>query len=493
MKIVLIDPPFYRILGFYNRYFPIGITSLGTFLRQKGHDVVVYDADVNDGPDNMDYSLLPEHYPKYLASFENASHPVWKEVRETIAKINPDIVGISIWTTFAASAFHVAKICKELVPTCKVVMGGPHATAKADEILKISSDVDYVVKGDGELTMHELARRISSDSNAVSSIPGLSFRDNNTIIHNPQQPSDSDLKLFPFPDRSLLMNEDRYTSEDMGLIMSSRGCPFACSYCATHTKRVNYRPVEHVVEEIKQVINSYGTRQFSFKDDSFTVNKRRIAEFCSKLLADKLKISWECNTRVDLISESLLAQMKKAGCNSIKVGVESGSEQVLKKMNKGITHNQVRAAAKMLKKAGIHWTSYFMMGIPGESVDDVYKTLELMYEIEPDFASISVYEPFPETALFAEGIKQKLVKPEMTFADFYTTLPNHYYKSDPQRQTNTITPERFSALEQEMKDKFHIYNKKFKRLLNRAKSRARIYAARPHVFLADVAKYLSWR
>ena len=493
MKIVLIDPPFYRILDFYNRYFPIGITAIGTFLRQKGHDVVVYDADFNDKPDNMDYSLLPEYYPKYLDSFGNASHSVWKEVRETIATINPDIVGISIWTTFAASAFRVARICKEVIPACKVVMGGPHATAKADEILKISSDVDYVVKGDGELTMLELVRQSSSDSNAVSSIPGLSFRANNIITHNSQRQTQSDLKLFPFPDRSFLMNEDRYTSEDMGLIMSSRGCPFACSYCATHTKRVNYRPIAHIIEEIKLVMSNYNTRQFSFKDDSFTVNKRRVEELCTRLRAEKLKISWECNTRVDLISKSLLAKMKKAGCNSIKVGVESGSEHILKKMNKGITHNQVRDAAKLLKKAGIHWTGYFMMGLPGESVDDVYETLELMYEIEPDFASISVYEPFPGTAMFAEGIKQGLVKPEMTLPDFYTTLPNHYYKSDVQQQTDTIDSERFSALEQEMKGKFHAYNKKFKRLLNRAKSRTRIYAASPHIFLADVAKYFSWR
>ena len=341
--------------------------------------------------------------------------------------------------------------------------------------------------------MHELIRRLCSDPNAVSSIPGLSFRANNAIIHNPPRQTQSSPKPFPFPDRSLLMHEDRYTSEDMGLIMSSRGCPFTCSYCATHTRHVDYRPVEHIIEEIKLVMANYNTRQFSFKDDSFTVNKRRVEELCSRLLADKLKISWECNTRVDLINESLLAKMKKAGCNSIKVGVESGSEHILKKMNKGITHNQVRDAAKLLKKAGIHWTGYFMMGLPGESVADVYKTLELMYEIEPDFASISVYEPFPGTAMFAEGTKQGLVKPDMTLADFYTTLPNHYYKSDPQQQTDTIDPERFSALEQEMKSKFHTYNKKFKRLVNRAKSRARIYAATPGLFLTDVAKYLSWR
>lgn len=493
MKILLIDPPFYRILGFYNRYFPIGITTVGTFLSKNGYDVVIYDADCNDKSQHMDYSLLPKYYPQYLDSFNNQSHPVWQEVRDTIAAIAPDVVGISIWTTYAASAFHIAKLCKEIYPNCVVVMGGPHATFKTEEILKISPHVDYMVRGEGELTMLELVRQISSGRNSVSSIPGLSFRDNNTIIHNPPRQTANDLKLFPFSDRSLLMNEDRYTSEDMGLIMSSRGCPFACSYCATHTKKVSYRPIEHIVEEIKLVISNYGTRQFSFKDDSFTVNKTRVEQFCDKLLVDKLNINWECNTRVDLVSESLLAKMKKAGCNSIKVGVESGSEHILKKMNKGITHDQIRNAAKIFRKVGIHWTGYFMMGVPGETAEEIYQTLNLMYEIQPDFASISVYEPFPGTPMFDEGLEKELVTPNMSLEDFYTTLPNHYYKANPRRQVETIGEKEFITLAEDMKRKFHVYNKSFKRLLHRGKSRINLYVKQPRSLLCDFSKYRSWR
>jgi radical SAM superfamily enzyme YgiQ (UPF0313 family) len=289
------------------------------------------------------------------------------------------------------------------------------------------------------------------------------------------------------------MNEDKYTSEDMGLIMTSRGCPVACSYCATHTRTIAYRPIDHIVDEIKLVKEKYGTILFSFKDDSFTVNKKRVGEFCDTLLAERLNIGWECNTRVDLINEGLLRKMKKAGCNGIKVGVESGSERILKGMNKQITHEQVRNAAKIFKKVGIHWTGYFMMGVPGETAEEIYQTLDLMYEIQPDFASISVYEPFPGTPMFDEGLEKKLVKREMSLEDFYTTLPNHYYKANPRRQVETIGEEEFIALAEDMKRKFHVYNKSFKRLLHRGKSRISLYVSQPYLLWYDFNRYLSWR
>jgi anaerobic magnesium-protoporphyrin IX monomethyl ester cyclase len=493
MKILLIDPPFYRILGFYNRYFPLGLATIGTCLKNAGYNVSIYDADCNFNPQYMDYSLLTQHYPRYLDSFKEQSNPVWNEVKSKIAEIQPDIVGISIWTTYAASAFYVARLCKEINPACAVVMGGPHATAKAEEILNISPDVDYVVRGDGETAMLELARQLSSGSNSVSSIPGLSFRNKNAVEHNPSFPDTNNLKQFPSPDRTLLMNEDKYTSEDMGLIMSSRGCPFACTYCATHTRRVSYMPIGQVMAEINFVKNKYGTTVFSFKDDSFTVNKRNAEEFCERLIASSANINWECNTRVDLINGNLLSKMKKAGCNSIKVGIESGSERILKKMNKGITRDQVRKAANLLKESGIFWTGYFMMGVPGESAEEMSQTLDFMYEIKPDFASISVYEPFPGTPMFNEGVEKGLVKPDMTLSDFYTIPPNHYYKIDPRRQLDTLDEKTFNVLAQELKTKFHTYNKNYKRLWHRAKSRAVIYVNQPRVLWSDFNKYLSWR
>lgn len=289
------------------------------------------------------------------------------------------------------------------------------------------------------------------------------------------------------------MNRAAYSSEDMGLIMTSRGCPFSCTFCATDSRQVRYRSIEHILREIRHVKDAYGTVHFTLKDDSFTVNRKRVADFCDALTRENLRIGWECNTRVDLVSEEMLRGMKRAGCNSVKVGIESGSESVLERMNKRITLDQIRAAAKLFRKAGIHWTGYFLIGTPGETKEDIYRTLDFMYEIKPDFAAIGVYEPFPETVMFHEGIRQGLVKPDMTMDDFYAVLPNHYYKADPRRQVKTIEPEQFERLEQEVKDRFYEYNKGFRRILSRAKARTIQYTRSPRVLYADFRKYLSWR
>ena len=492
MNVLLIDPPFYRLIGFYNRYFPLGLVSLGTVLRQAGHDVVVYDADHNEKPSAMDYTRLPQYYRAYLETLRDSAHPVWQEVRETLGRTRPDIVGISVWTAYAAAAFRAADISKELDPSRPVVVGGPHATVKADEILKISPAVDYVVRGEGERSLVELLDAIARGSGDLRAVEGLSYREDARIRHNPAGERIRPLGQLPVPDRGLLMNEDKYSSEDMGLVMTSRGCPFSCSFCVTETKQVRYRSIDHILAEIIAVKTRYGTTQFSFKDDSFTVSKTRMAKLCSAIEAAGLNIGWECNTRVDLVGEEMLAQMKKAGCNSIKMGIESGSEAVLSRMNKGITLDQVRKAAKMLKAARIHWTGYFLMGTPGETKEDIYKTLDFLYEIRPDFASIGVYEPFPGTAMFEEGIKRGLVKTDMTLEDFYTILPNDYYKADAHRQVDSIDPELFEALESETKARFHAYNRAVTRLLKRARSRAGLYRNQPALLLTDFKRFLSW-
>lgn len=489
MKVLLIDPPFYRLIGFYNRYFPLGLVTIGTALRDAGHDVVVYDADYNECPRAMDYQRLSEYYPAYLASFRDPDHQVWQEIRRTVEQFKPDLIGISVWTTYAASAFHVAAICKEIASNCPVVAGGPHVSAKSEEVLRICPAIDYAVRGEGEPAMLELAARMNR---GVDAIEGLSFRSGTNIVHNSARMRIQDLGEVPIPDRSLLMHWRTYSSEDMGLMMTSRGCPYACSFCATDSNHIRYRSIPHVIDEIKQVKTAWGTTQFSLKDDSFSVDRNRVAQFCDALVRERLNIGWECNTRVNLVTEDLLIRMKRAGCNSIKVGIESGSEPVLQRMNKRITLDQARKAAALFHKVGIHWTAYFLIGTPGETPEDIYKTLGFMYELRPDFAAIGVYEPFPGTAMFEESARRGLVKPDMTLNDFFTIPPNHYYRTEARRQVDTMDQEAFQAVELEIKAKCHRYNKGLPRLLKRAKSRADLYWAHPTLLLADFRKYLSW-
>lgn len=493
MKILLIDPPFYRILGYYNRYFPYGLVTLATFLKQHGFsDVWVYDTDFNDHPENIDYSQIPRKYPQYLKSFSQEEYPIWREVKNTIKSIDPDLVGISIWTTFAASSFFIASLVKKEKPECAVVMGGPHATVKADEILMICPDVDFVIRGQGEYALLELVKSLNEKGPAATSINSVSVRKGKDIVHNPSGRPTLDLNGFPFPDRTFLINETQYSSEDMGLLMTTRGCPYSCTYCATDTKQVSYRSPDHILSEVRFVKEHYGTTQFTFKDDSFTVNRQRVEELCKKLISDKLNIAWECNTRVNLINENLLRLMRKAGCNFIKVGIESGSERILKLMNKGITHDQIRNAAQSFRKIGIHWTGYFMMGVPGETEEDIRKTMDFLLEIKPDFASIGIYEPFPGTVMFEEGERRGLIKRDLALNDFYNIYPNDYYKTNPGRQTDTIPRERFVMLKQEFNDVIHSYNRNFKRVTKMTVAKSRVYLNDPKVLWDDFRKFLSY-
>jgi len=493
LKILLIDPPFYRILGFYNRYFPIGLVTLATYLKHNGlSDVFVYDTDFNEHSNKIDYTSLPENYPKYLNSFKEANHSIWIEIKGTIKKYNPDIIGISIWTSYAASSFFTAKLAKSVKPDCPVVMGGPHATAKADEILRVCPDVDYVIRGEGEEAFLNLITTIKNNEQDLTSIYGLSSRQGEKVVHNSLKKTSIDLNQYPFPDRSLLINEKVYSSEDMGLIMASRGCPYSCTYCATQTNRVNFRSSDHIIDEIINVKQKYGTIQFTFKDDSFTVNHKLIEDLCLKLINNKLKITWECNTRVNLINEKLLRLMIKAGCNFVKVGIESGSEKVLNRMKKGITHGQIKQAATLFKKVGIHWTGYFMIGVPGETQSDIKKTINFLYKIKPDFACIGVYEPFPGTAMFDEGINKNLIKSDMSYNDFFNTLPNNYYKKDPNVQTDKIPSNTFLELSMEINQRVRSYNRNLKRVIRMAWAKSTTYRKNPYILLQDFKKYLSY-
>jgi anaerobic magnesium-protoporphyrin IX monomethyl ester cyclase len=492
MKILLIDPPFYRILGFYNRYFPVGITTVGTALKFKGYDVIIYDADFCDNPINIDLRKLPTFYSKYLNSFRNKNDIVWKEVYDVIKRYAPDIVGISLWTNNAASGFHISKICKEINPKCIVIMGGHHATVSANEVLNISPHVDFVVRGQGELTIIELIDHLQRKKSRFDDINGLSYRYDNIVKHNPDRIASWDIDEFPFPDRSLLMNEMKYTSEDLGLIMTSRGCPYNCTFCATN-RDYRYRSIESVLDEVRFVKNKYGTSQFCFKDDTFSVNKKRVNEICFRLIKYNYNITWECNIRIDHINKEMLNYMRQAGCNSIKVGIESGSDRILKMINKGITTEQIINGAKKLNQLGMFWTAYFLIGIPGETIDDIYKTLNFMYKIKPNFASIGIFEPFPGTAMFNDGVKRGLFKEDMKLEDFYNIIPNNYYKIDPNRQVDTIDRETFNKVQDDIKMAFHRYNKRLVNICKRAISRINLYYNEPLLFAGDLIKYFRWK
>jgi len=494
MNILLIDPPFYRFFHYYNRYFPLGLGYLSSTLKNAGHDVVVYDADCNKDSKGMDYTRLPEMYTAYVKELKNLENDILREVSETLRRFQPRLVGVTVVTPKMASALTIASLVKAYNKDCHVVFGGPHTTLQPNEVMRNSRNVDFLISGEGEMAFLELANTLQKNEKNFDGITGLSYRQNGKIITNNSRKFIEDLDKLPFPDRESLLGANTYTSEDMGLIMGSRGCPYHCSYCATQiwTRKVRYRSITNLLEEIKYVHEKYGTRQFTFKDDSFTVNKKRVMEFCERIKKSGINIKWDCNTRSDLVDHKLLKAMKSAGCKSIKVGVESGSERILKLMDKGVSLERTKESAKLFRNVGIHWTAYFMIGVPTETKEDTKKTLQLLYEIKPSFASVGVYEPFPGTRLFEIGIEKGLVKREMSYEDYFTRKPSDYYLKNVEKRIDTMDQEEFASVEKEIKEAFHDYNKGIIRILERVKARSNIYLHNPRIFINDIEKFLGW-
>ena len=491
MKILLIDPPFKIFTGFVNFYFPIGLASLGAILRNTKHQVSIFDVDALKKGSDIDFSEEYRRLNLYQQGLNNNQHWVWQEIRKVLEDYKPDLVGITAMTPKFGSVLKTAEVVKNYNPKLPILVGGPHPTLLTEQSLK-SKNIDIAIKGEGERTILELVKAIENNSD-LRKVKGISFKKNNKVFHNPLQEPIKNLDEIPFPARDILMNPKSYTSEDMGVIMASRGCPFNCTYCCHFWGRcVRFRSPKNVVREIKEVKHQYNTRQFEFKDDTFTINKDWVTEICDRLISEKLKINWGCSTRVNLLDEKLVKKMKKAGCNAIKLGIETGSERILKEIKKGVTFEQMKKIGKTLDKVGMFWSGYFMMGLPNETEEDILKTYKFMKELNPYYAGLGVYNPFPKTELFDQGVKMGLLCADVELNHFFKTNPKDYFFINSDKRTLNIPKEKFDELTNFMMDGFHKHNTKLKNILRRGMARKKVYLGDPALLLSDLKKVFKW-
>ena len=258
MKILLIDPPFYRLFSYYNRYFPIGLGYLCSTLRNEGHTTEIYNGDFNVKPTKMNYSRIPDHYGTYIDALKNEEHPAFKEIIDVVREFNPDIAGITAMTPKIASAFKTASIIKKENPHIKVIFGGNHPTVRPVEVMENSTNVDGLVIGEGEKSFKKLVDAISEGKNPEG-IDGVAFRFNNFPIHGNPAPLIENLDEIPFPARDFYKTVSG-TSEDMGMILTSRGCPYGCYYCSAKTiwgKKIRFRSIDNVMNEIDYISKKY--------------------------------------------------------------------------------------------------------------------------------------------------------------------------------------------------------------------------------------------
>jgi len=498
MKILLIDPPIRRFTGVASFYFPTSLAYLAAPLRETEHDVAIYDVDRGDVvSSSLNFNNSYKQMQVYVDAINDPDNPVWAEMRTVMAEFNPDVVGITAMTTKIASALKIAEIVKACKPGCYVIMGGAHPTITPGDVLE-SHAVDFVCSGEGESSFLELINILDKNPNP-GSIPvvntrGISYKYDGKVVHNESSDCIDNLDSIPYPARDSLMNIEKYSSEDIGMLLTSRGCPYKCSYCyhPFGGNSVKYRTIDNIIGEIEDIRKDYGTYHFSIKDDSFTVKRSHVIALCEALLSNKIKINWDCTTRVNLVDEELLKLMKKAGCNAIKIGVESGSKRILEDTHKGITQEQIRDAANMFNKLGIFWTGYFMVGLPQETEQDMMKTFEFMEEINPFYAGLGVYNPFPKTELFRLGVEMGILKEKIGPEDYKNVNPIDYYFIDPDKRVAALNKEEFDRISGWMMTAFNKHNKKFNKLVRRAWERRKQYMHDPHMIKTDARKVISW-
>ena len=352
------------------------------------------------------------------------------EVKLELKRLKPEIVGIACSSATYSRVIETAKAVKDTIPSCHVVVGGPHPSFIPDSMLQ-HPEIDYVVMGEGERAMVELVSHLKEgkgDAGFVE-ISGVAYRRDGKYVKNPPQ-FISDLDEVPFPARHLLPMQlyDRkiefLKAEPVDTVNVIRGCPYNCTFCETKMlwgqKCRSFSP-KRVVEELDHLVAKHGTKGVYFVGDNFTIRKKATIEICELMKKNKLDLEWVCDTRVDLLSRDLLRKMKTAGCKTIWFGVESGAPRILSKINKGVTVEQIEQGFKLCKEEGIQTACSFMMGIPGETIEDMEASFKFARKLDPDWCRFNIFIAVPGSSLYEEIMQKGLYDQVDDYAAYVKT------------------------------------------------------------------------
>ena len=381
---------------------PYGLCMISAFLKREGYDVTLWD---------------PQPFLKTR-----------RQIFEYIIDLNPDILGMGADTyQFGALVSFIQEV-KRHMPNLKVILGGPHVTAEPESTMKNHPYVDWVCIGEGELVMLELLDKLEKELPIID-ISGFACRDDDgKIVVNRQQQMVMDLDSLPFADWDSLLAEKYLSSLDSSTryapIMASRGCPYACIFCAAPVvtgRKVRKRSPEHFVNELVYLNEKHGVADFVFQDSTFNIDNKWVREIC-ELILERLKtpITWQCTARGDCFDVETVKLMKKAGCNVLCIGVESADPDVLKKMKKGETVEEIRNALEHCKKMDLSVCATFILGMPGETKETLEKTIQLSEEVMKhriNQAGLLISTPLPGTELYQIAMEEGMEEIDWTKYD----------------------------------------------------------------------------
>jgi radical SAM superfamily enzyme YgiQ (UPF0313 family) len=397
LKITLINPPFPPNVHSHPPFIPLGIAYLGAVAEKEGHEVNVIDC--------------------------QAERLTYDTFRQRISQLNPDIIGVTATTLLYKSAMQLINIAKEVHPKAVTMLGGSHGTFWDENALKEYPSLDIVVRREGETTFTEFLNKLENNQ-SIADVLGITYRQKDgTITRNPDRPLIQDLDALPFPAHHLLpLDSLKRMGKVLFPLMTSRGCVYWCDFCSTvrmFGRGYRMRSAKNVVDEMQLIHDKYGINQVTFYDDAFTVNRDRVLKICEELHARKLDMTWDCGTRVDMVDKELLKTMQNAGCIAVWLGVESGSEAILGKMNKKIKLDQTRLAYKTAQDVGLMTIANVVLGFPGETEQTARETIRFVKELNPDDVGFYVATPYPGTPMYEQVKKNGWLR--VTDFDKYDT------------------------------------------------------------------------
>lgn len=380
VDVVLIYPPYERWgegahLGV--TFTPLGLPYIAAVLERNGYSVQVIDADM-DG-----YSI--------------------GDLVDLLHRVKPQVVGVNVSSPALPSAYALVRQIKDSGLKVHVVLGGHHVTADPSIVELIGAD--YGVRGDGEYSFLELCDYLVKGVGGLDAILGLVYKRNDELVSKPPALVEG-LDSLPFPARHLLANFGGY---DYKLVLSSRGCPFKCIYCSVAGTKYRCRSPEGVVDELEHLVDDCKVKSIDFSDDVFTLDGGHVLQICDLIRERGIKLRWACQTRANLVDRELLEAVYSAGCYVVTFGMEAGSQDTRYLIGKKVSDDDFRKAIQLCNEVGLQTRVSAMFGHPGETVEDMQKTLSFMEELNPDYVVYSVTRILPGTQLFEMALREGVI------------------------------------------------------------------------------------
>lgn len=437
-KTLLINPPLTGLLvaQIDMSIEPLGLAYIAAVLEQNGYEVDILDA-LALGNDQLE--KLPDgHIRVGLTEAQIASY---------VENFAPDIVGIGCgFSVYASDSLRIVKCVKQVCLDAIIAFGGVHASIDPESVLR-DKNVNIVVRGEGEITFLELVKCIEA-GNDYSTIKGTVVRTNGgTYRYNEQREHIKDLDELPFPARHLLPMDKYFEFQRKGGVMyryymrnpiasivTSRGCPFNCIFCAVRTiwgRTWRGRSAENVVKELKFLVDEYGIKEFAPWDDNISLNKKRLIQICQGIIEEGLDLKWSTPNGIYLpsLDEEVLSWMAKSGYYRAAFGIESGLEETRKIIGKRIKSEKVKDVIGICDKLGIWTNATFIIGFPDEKIESIEATMKAPMDLGLDFASFYIAQPYPGTELFRIFNEYDLMKDGITESGslFYSKYDTKYF------------------------------------------------------------------